>query len=291
MARLPVSRFSILTRDGAIAVTDTGGPGRPLVMLHGAGASGAVFSSQFEGPLADHFRIIAIDLPGHGRSDRSTRPDMAYTLPNTAQMLAGLFPHLGIERAVVYGWSLGGHIVLEMMARFPALFAGAAISGAPPFAPGTLGTLRAFHLNPTSLLAGKQKLSYNEAARLARMFYGEDAGQHHIAMILATDPEARPRLMRSIVRGEGADPRKTVRTSPVPLAIFHGAHDPAIRLGYLEGLHYANLWEGRIHIVPHSGHAPFLGAPHSFDALLHRFASSAAIARSAMPEPFLTRHA
>lgn len=288
---MPASRFSILTKDGAIAVTDTGGSGPPLVLLHGAGASGAVFSAQFESPLTGHFRLVAIDLPGHGRSDRFARPETGYTLPHVAAALARIFPHLGIERAVVYGWSLGGHIAIEMMARFPELFAGAAISGAPPNEPGTLGTLRAFHLNPTSLLTAKPNLSFNEAARLARLFYGDDAGSDHIATILATDPQARPRMMYSVLRGDGANQKQVVQTSPVPLAVFHGAMDRTVRAGYLTGLDYANLWDGKVHIIPHAGHAPFLAAPNTFNALLHRFATEAGLGVPRPAQPPIARRA
>lgn len=288
---MPVTLTRYATAHGAVAVTQTAGSGLPLLMLHGSGATGAVFKAQFESPLASHFRLIAVDLPGHGQSDNFADPDHAYTLPAMAQTIAGLFPALGIERALVLGWSLGGHIAIEMMAQIPDQLVGVAISGAPPIEGGPLGALRAFYPNPFSLLAGRAYLSYGAAARLARQFYGNLATPADIGAILDVDPHFRPRMMGSVLRGDGANQRHVVETCPVPLAIIGGADDPVIRPGYFSGLDYAHLWDGKAHFLHAGGHAPFMARPHSFNALLHRFATEAAIGFPRVPERRITRRA
>lgn len=274
---MTIAQFKLPTAHGAIAVSDTGGSGMPVVLLHGSGASGDVFRGQLESPLANHFRLIAIDLPGHGASDRFTDPGKSYALPAVAQTISGLFPKLGIERAVIMGWSLGGHIAIEMMARAPHQLAGVMISGTPPIDSGPLSSLRAFHLNPTILLVSKLRLSQTDAERIARMSYGAQAAPNHVQSILASDPAMRLRITRSLLRAEGANQKFTVETSPVPLAVIHGEDDPAVRAGYLMGLRYANLWDGMVHQIKDAGHAPFMAAPNSFNALLFRFATEMGI--------------
>lgn len=272
---MSVSPIELPTAHGVISVRDTGGPGKPVVFLHGSSASAAVFSAQLESPLANHFRLIAIDLPGHGRSDNFDNPDVSYTLPIVAQTIARLFPPLGIARAVMVGWSLGGHVAIEMMAKYPHLLAGVMISGTPPLDSSPLTPLRAFHLNPAVLLVSKPNLSRRDAERLARMSFGDLAAPGHIEAILRTDPQIRPRITRSLLRGDGADQKATIETSPIPLAVVNGTDDPAVRASYLTGLAYANLWERKVHLIAKGGHAPFLAAPNVFNALLHRFAMEA----------------
>ncbi len=251
-------------------------------MLHGSGASYRVFSAQFESALPEHFRLIAIDLPGHGRSDDFSEPHIGYTLPALAETIAGLFPDLGFERASVFGWSLGGHIAMEMMARLPQRLSGVMIAGAPPIDSGPLGTLSAFHLNPTILLASRPVLSPSQAERIAHMCYGDRSDRELVDAILRTDPDFRPRAVRSLLRGPAANQRHTVQTCPVPLAVVHGTNDPAIRAGYLVSLAYANLWDRRVHFIPDGHHAPFMARPHTFNALLHRFATEVGISA---PQP------
>jgi pimeloyl-ACP methyl ester carboxylesterase len=279
---MAISLYELPTAHGTIAVSDTGGPGQPLVLLHGSSASSAVFSRQLESPLANHFRLIAMDLPGHGHSSNFHNPDISYTLPIIAQTIARLFSPLGIDRAVVMGWSLGGHIAIEMMAKFPDLLTGVMISGTPPIDTGPLSTLRAFHLNPAVLLVSKPRLTHREAERLARLSFGDLAAPDQVQSILRTDPDIRSRVTRSLLRGDGADQRQTVETSPIPLAVVNGADDPAVRTSYLTGLSYANLWDHKVHLIAGGGHAPFMTTPNSFNALLHRFVTETAIG---LPQP------
>ena len=285
------TQFKLSTAHGALAISDTGGSGVPLVLLHGSGASGEVFRSQFQSPLANHFRMIAIDLPGHGGSDRFSDPAQTYALPEVARSISGLFPRLGIDRAVVMGWSLGGHIAIEMMASAPDQLAGVMIAGTPPIDTGPLSSLRAFHLNPTILLVSKSRLSHTDAEKIARMCYGDQASAEHVKTILATDPAMRLRITRSLLKADGANQKATVETSPIPLAVVHGETDPAVRTSFLNNLSYANLWEGKVHVIKGVGHAPFMAAPNSFNALLHRFATEVSITHPARDKSAVARRA
>src|SRR6202167_1241333 len=99
--------------NGAIAVHKTAGQGPPVVLIHGNSSSSSVFARQLEGPLGERFRLIAVDLPGHGRSDDAKDPS-AYSLPGYARAVRTVLDALGIEAAHFVGWSLGGHVALEM---------------------------------------------------------------------------------------------------------------------------------------------------------------------------------
>lgn len=92
------------------------GEGHPVILLHGSGA-GATGWSNFRpniGPLSEHFRVIAWDAPGWGRSDSA--PSDQYDHPDA---VIELMDELGIEKAALVGNSMGGMISLAVAARYP----------------------------------------------------------------------------------------------------------------------------------------------------------------------------
>jgi pimeloyl-ACP methyl ester carboxylesterase len=93
---------------------DWGGNGPPLVMIHGIGDNPHVFDD-LAGLLHDRFRIVAYARRGHGLSD-STGPFDAATL---TEDLRQLLDHLGIQRASLVGWSMGGNEITAFAGRYP----------------------------------------------------------------------------------------------------------------------------------------------------------------------------
>jgi pimeloyl-ACP methyl ester carboxylesterase len=91
------------------------GTGAPLILLHGGLGSGEMF-----GPilpvLADHHRVITVDLQGHGRTADIDRP---LDVRLMAGDVAALIDHLGLDRPDVVGYSLGGGVALQVAFQFP----------------------------------------------------------------------------------------------------------------------------------------------------------------------------
>jgi len=88
----------------------TGGEGPPLVFLHGIGLDAATVSWRHALPaLAPERTVYALDLPGHGDSDK---PDRAYTTDYYLETLAEFIDALGIEEPALAGLSMGGAIAL-----------------------------------------------------------------------------------------------------------------------------------------------------------------------------------
>lgn len=90
--------------------------GEPIVLVHGLLWSSRLFHRLAE-LLPDH-RVLLIDLRGHATSDKPTDPS-AYRWSKLASDVVGLLDHLGIERAVVGGLSLGANVTLAFANDHP----------------------------------------------------------------------------------------------------------------------------------------------------------------------------
>jgi len=95
------------------------GQGEPVVLIHGLHSSAAMnwmINGVFADLAKDH-QVIALDLPGHGQSDKP--PDeQAYGTQIVADVVA-LLDHLDINRAHIVGYSLGGMVAVKLLATYP----------------------------------------------------------------------------------------------------------------------------------------------------------------------------
>jgi pimeloyl-ACP methyl ester carboxylesterase len=92
--------------------------GPPLVLLHGVASRIEEYEDLID-PLRKHRRVVVMDLPGNGYSDKPERP---YTLRFLEDAVLGLLDHLLIGEADLAGGSLGGNLVLRLAHRTPQRF-------------------------------------------------------------------------------------------------------------------------------------------------------------------------
>ncbi len=101
------------------------GTGKPLVVLHGAFGWATAYPK-----LAKNRQLIAVELQGHGHTEDIDRP---LTVENMADDVAGLLKHLKVEKADVFGYSMGGAVALGLVIRHPKLIDKVAINGSHAF--------------------------------------------------------------------------------------------------------------------------------------------------------------
>ncbi len=147
------------------------GQGEPVILIHGLYSSARI---NWELPglvdlLADKYRVIALDNRGHGLSDKPEAED-EYGLKMVRDVL-GLMDHLGIERAHMVGYSMGGMILMKLLTIAPERVRSAVIGGMGWFREGS--RLQQFWenvperdrgLTPTACLRGLAELAITEEA-------------------------------------------------------------------------------------------------------------------------------
>jgi pimeloyl-ACP methyl ester carboxylesterase len=101
---------AVRTRRATLSILSAG-TGDPVVCVHGLGGTKASFLPTVAA-LADTYRVIALDLPGFGESDKPIAA--AYDAPYFANAVADLMDELGIDSAHIIGNSLGGRVSIEL---------------------------------------------------------------------------------------------------------------------------------------------------------------------------------
>ncbi|MDO4568412.1 MAG: alpha/beta hydrolase [Clostridia bacterium] len=100
------------------------GEGEPVLLVHAPGQSLYTWRALFP-ELAKRFRVIALDMPGHGYSSRLQH--VGYTIPEMADVLVAFMERLGIVGANVVGFSMASAYVLEAAAKAPERFSRIAV--------------------------------------------------------------------------------------------------------------------------------------------------------------------
>jgi pimeloyl-ACP methyl ester carboxylesterase len=141
------------------------GAGRPLVLLHGGLGALEMFGPNLPA-LARGRQVIALDLQGHGRTADIDRP---ITMEALADDVAALIKHLGLPRADVMGYSMGGWVALQLGIRHPELVGKLVVVSAPlrrnAFYPDIL--VQQTHLGAAAAEAMKPTPMYQLYSKLA----------------------------------------------------------------------------------------------------------------------------
>lgn len=207
------------------------GTGRPLVLLHGGLVTIDLCFGTLLPALAEHRQVIAVELQGHGHTADTDRP---LTVANLADDVVALLDHLGVDRADLYGFSLGAWVAFDLAVRHPD---------------------RAAHL----VLAGEQLLTGVGQAELddpTRMPTADDFGQMQEAYrAVAPDPDhfaAFGQKLTAAVHSFTAWPADTLRSFAHPTLLVFGDHD-FVRLEDAVRMH-ALIPGARLAVLPSTTH-------------------------------------
>lgn len=267
------NNYFVETAQGKISIWDSKNEGSPVLFIHGNSACKEAFEKQFKSSIGDHYRFIAMDLPGHGNSDKAHDPENTYTVSGYADVAIEVIKKLGLEKPVVVGWSLGGHVGLNIIQKSQKI-AGLLIIGTPPINISMEGFKEGFLPLPLFQTLFTQMEFTREEASTFMSGSGFDTDKNTFIVDAAqkTDGIARPTLVGSMAKGIGGDQKAIVETDDTPLCVVQGANDQGINNQYIrEKVNYKNLFNRKVYEVKDSGHAVFWQKPDEFNAILSQF--------------------
>jgi pimeloyl-ACP methyl ester carboxylesterase len=261
---------------GEVHYTDHGPRDAPAVLLiHGFGAWTFTWRNQARALLAAGYRVVAVDQPGYGASDRPAAP--LYSTWQQAAAHIAVLDALGIRRAHVVGHSFGGRVALQLAIAWPQRVA--ALVGICPEAFATdrpaiariaalplIGYALAFwSLTPALAPVGLRALSANGAPWLTP----EVAAGYTAPLAVKGTTAAQVWQARSPKDGPLPVPRNLAAVRQPALLVW-GARDrvfPASDGQRLLGI----LPDARLHIVPEAGHLPHEDAADDVSAAILAF--------------------
>lgn len=112
----PAPIDTVVVGDHPVAYYDSGGEGEAVLFVHGLGSNLSFWRQNLPAFEEAGYRVLAVDLPGYGRSGKD---DVPSTMPFFAETLAGLLDTLEIGRVHLVGLSMGGQVGLTFALQYP----------------------------------------------------------------------------------------------------------------------------------------------------------------------------
>lgn len=240
------------------------GEGEPLVLLHGLGSSTWDWEPQVP-EFSKNYRVVSLDLRGHGRSDKPLGP---YTIPMFAADTAGLLNVLGIESAHIVGLSLGGAVAFQLALDAPALVKTLVIVNSGPSMAGPGGDIQKEVDSRVAIVdqLGMRGMGQALAPRLFPKPEHASQRENLIERWAENDPRAYIDALKSMV---GWDVVKQIGSIQCPTLVIASDQDytpVALKEAYAKLMPNA-----QVVVIPDAHHAVTLERPQAFNAVLAQF--------------------
>ncbi len=244
---------SIIYHDANLRFSDQG-KGNPVVLIHGYLESLEIWDG-FAEKLARNYRVISVDLPGHGQSGMYSSMN---TMAVMADSIKAVLDHLSIGRAVIIGHSMGGYAALAFADIFPELTIGTCLFHSHALSDTDekkLGRDREallvkegkksqfINLNISNAFASDNLDKYREQIDWAKDIASGTSDKGIIATLAGM--KARP------------DRRDVIKNSIVPVMIIAGKKDNYIPFSVYEE-HFSLASKSSVLILENSGHMGFI---------------------------------
>lgn len=265
-------RKNVNIHGSSTVFTDRPGNIPALVCIHGNSLSRAEFAPLFEDRKLENYRILTYDLPGHGDSDTPINPEETYTLKGYAAHLAEFIKHLGLERYVLFGVSLGGHIAIEAAATgLDPVPEGIVTVGTPPVG-NAKDLAEAFLPGPEDPSLLQTEISREEAKKIVDILTEDvEIKKRCLQEILFTDKNARRCLLKGFKNIPFRDEIDFVLHTDIRLLLAFGERERVVNRKFLEDRGLTANLQGSLRIFSGSAHLPDMTQNSEFLAELAAF--------------------
>lgn len=254
--------------DMTLAYGDSGS-GQPIVFLHAFPLNRTMWAEQ-EAALSSQFRVITIDLRGHGESDA---PLWHYNLDQTAEDVSALLDHLSIAQALFVGLSMGGYILLAFYRKYADRVKGMVLADTRAQADTPEGKAGRFQMAQIAYKQGPSAIADIMIPKLLS------------PATIQTRPEIAQRV-RTMIEGnqisgiagdlmamaERPDSVPLLKQIACPIQIIVGELDQATPPADAK-LMAEQISHARLAIIPNAAHLANLEQPEAFTRLIEEFDS------------------
>ena len=248
--------------------------GRPIIFIHGFSQCRLAWRRQMSSALADDYRLVAMDMRGHGLSDK---PREGYSDARLwADDVNAAIQALRLDHPILCGWSYGPLVILDYIRHYGE----DGISGVNFVGAVTkLGSDEALSvLTPEllSLVPGFFATDVEESVRslesLLRMCFAQEPSAEDLYLMLGYNVSVPP-YVRQALFSRSFDNDDLLPKIRKPVLITHGADDAVVKPAAVDQ-HMAGLAHAQIQLMANAGHAPFWDDAATFNQRLRAFSES-----------------
>jgi pimeloyl-ACP methyl ester carboxylesterase len=253
-------------------VVETGNlNGRPILFLHGFSQSWLAWRRQMCSDLADDYRLVAMDLRGHGRSDKP--PEGYADCSLWAEDIAAVLRELALDQPVLCGWSYGTIVILDYLREFgeDAIAGVGIVDGITKLGSEealSVITPEFLDLVP-GLFAGDTEESVRSLTALLRLCFVQEPSLEDLYPMLGYNLTVPPSVRQALF-SRTVDNDDLLPTIRKPVLVIHGAMDGAVKPSVVDQ-HKASIAHAQVHLMSGAGHAPFWDDAQTFDRHLRTF--------------------
>lgn len=245
------------------------GTGLPIVFLHAFPLNRTMWATQ-EKVLSSQFRIITIDLRGHGESDA---PLWRYTLDQSADDVRALLDHLEIQQALFVGLSMGGYILFAFYRKYASRVKGLILADTRAQADTVEGKEGRFQLAQLAYKKGPAAIADVMIPKLlspATIQTRPDLVQQVRAMIEGNQISGIAGDLMAMADRPDSVPLLSQITNPIQIIV--GELDQATPLSDAK-LMAEQIPNAHLTIIPNAAHLSNLEQPEAFNQIVGSFAS------------------
>ncbi len=228
----------------------------PVVLIHGAGGNHLYWPAQLR-RLPDE-RILALDLPGHGKSSGVGH----HTIDDYAGEVVAFIEALRIPHVVLVGHSMGGAIALHVAIEAPERVVGL----------GLLGSAARLKVSPALLhMASDPSKAEDTVHMIVENSFAEKTSPRLKELAERRMQETRPSVLYGdLAACDAFDPGARVADIAAPTLILFGSEDRMVPIG-AGRLLQDRMQQARLELVDNAGHMVMLEQPEQVADILHRF--------------------
>ena len=256
-------------------LVETGNPsGRAILFIHGFSQCWLTWSRQLNSDLADDYRLVAMDIRGHGLSDK---PREGYTDSRLwADDVNAVIQALSLDQPILCGWSYGPLIILDYVRHYGEdgvggiHFVGAVTKLGSDEAAAAL-TLEFLGLVP-GFFATDAEESVRSLESLLRMCFAREPSAEDLYLMLGYNVSVPPYVRQGLF-SRSFDNDDLLPTIRKPVLVTHGAADAVVKPAVVTQ-HGAGMAHAQIHMMENAGHAAFWDDAPAFNRRLRTFSES-----------------
>ncbi|MEM8987933.1 MAG: alpha/beta hydrolase [Pseudomonadota bacterium] len=269
----PFGRY-VSSFDGVQIFATEAGPrdGPSFLFIHGLSQSHAAWSLQYDSAFAQDKHVVAMDLRGHGNSEKTYDVKSYQDSRTMAEDVSAVIKAFGLKRPILVGWSYGAIIVGDYL----AFYGDNNLSGVV-LVSGALHTniseefFGAGALHLYGMLSDELSTQFEASLAFVENMPADKVSPDEVKSLFRASLMTPPYVRRAIA-GRTADHRNVLDRLTAPLMVIHGAKDPVLTSDLAR--HTAGLKHDTVlKIYDGVGHAPFLEASERFNADLSAFAA------------------